>query len=69
MIEAMTKPAMISVTLTPVFTSSEPSLTPLIAAVTTSSGVGRKSLRTSSPYDRTHHSARIAATISALTVR
>ena len=68
-IEAMMKPDMISVTLTLVFTSSEPSLMPLIAAITTASGVGRKSLRTSSPYDRTHHSARMAAATSVLTVR
>ena len=68
-IEAMTKPDMISVTLTPVFTSSEPSSMPLIAAFTTSSGVGRKSPRTSSPYDRPHQTARMAATTSVLTVR
>ena len=42
---------------------------PLIAAFTTSSGVGRKSPRTSPPYDRTHQTARMADTTSVLTVR
>ncbi len=60
---------MISVTLTPVLTSSEPSAKPLIAAFTTSSGVGRKSPRTTPPYDSAHHSVRMAAAISVLTVR
>jgi hypothetical protein len=45
-IDAMMNPDMISVTLTPVLTSNEPSLRPLVAAIATSCGVGRKSLRT-----------------------
>jgi hypothetical protein len=47
--EAMMNPDMISPTLTAVFTRSEPSLIPAIAARTTASGVGRKSSRTNPP--------------------